>query len=852
MNPTRIVAKGILSLRDVDLDLTALPDDALVAVAGANGAGKTTLLEAMTGGALYRRLPSRSSLLDAATSKASRLVVDFDHRGSSYRATHLLDPEAGGGRGKAEAYLECDGAPLTTGRARDFDEVVARLLPSPAVFFASAYAAQGGAGSFASLDVSGRRALFAELLGLADLQRLSDAAAERRKAAQVEAAVAEDALRVAAEDLAALPTREAELDAAVEAERVARVSVATLTQRRADLDQAAELGRQVAAEHAQNNGAQQAEASTRKTLDGLRTRLQRADEQAETLPALEERQASIDALTREREELVGEWQALAARRAPALARLDAAEGRIQCAMKELVTRFGVSADESTAETTQARDRRREELAAAVESARVEALDLTSLSDRLWAVDDKLAQATQREREARGNLDRARAAGERVAGFPCGGRTLQAEDGERVDCSTCPVVRGDLGFDLEVLASRAAEARSVVEAVTAKRARLEADLIATRKRVARFDQVSGEAQVDVNRLDRLVAQLAERDAAKQARDAALVEVEALPPEGNIVERGRAIREQIDALSAGHRAALDGARLAAAERETLRAAIRQAEEVLVERVATSAAVTERLRLAVEAFARRVETLAGPQDYADAMYLEAIRWPEIERSRVDVALAAATRTAQDAARAVGRADAAVARLRDLLAAHSAREQRAATAGLEVGAAALLARGLGPEGLQAVRVDAAGPEVGDLATELLSACYGQRFAVELRTLREGSGARKDRETLDLVVHDARGGRPRVFGDLSGGEQVVVDEALRLAIAVYRARRTPGLETLWRDEADGRLDPERAAAYPEMLRAAMALGRFRRCYFVSHRPEVAAQADARIAVADGTARIEL
>jgi len=45
------------------------------------------------------------------------------------------------------------------------------------------------------------------------------------------------------------------------------------------------------------------------------------------------------------------------------------------------------------------------------------------------------------------------------------------------------------------------------------------------------------------------------------------------------------------------------------------------------------------------------------------------------------------------------------------------------------------------------------------------------------------------------------------------------------------------------RQTPEYAARYPAMLREAIRIGGFRNVYFVSHRPEVVAQADAVIEI---------
>ena len=80
-----------------------------------------------------------------------------------------------------------------------------------------------------------------------------------------------------------------------------------------------------------------------------------------------------------------------------------------------------------------------------------------------------------------------------------------------------------------------------------------------------------------------------------------------------------------------------------------------------------------------------------------------------------------------------------------------------------------------------------------------------------------------------------------------MVGEAMKLAIAVFVAKSTGAqLRTLWRDEGDGPLSPTRAARYPEMLRVAMRLGGFDRCFFITHRPDVATQADHVLHIGEG------
>jgi exonuclease SbcC len=111
-----------------------------------------------------------------------------------------------------------------------------------------------------------------------------------------------------------------------------------------------------------------------------------------------------------------------------------------------------------------------------------------------------------------------------------------------------------------------------------------------------------------------------------------------------------------------------------------------------------------------------------------------------------------------------------------------------------------------------------------------------------------------DFTIHvfdNLRGGDPRDLADLSGGEQVIVAEALMNAIAVYVNTRSPvPVRTCWRDETTGALDPENATRYLAMLRKVQELGGFHHVLFVTHNADAARQADAQIQVADGQAVI--
>ena len=163
------------------------------------------------------------------------------------------------------------------------------------------------------------------------------------------------------------------------------------------------------------------------------------------------------------------------------------------------------------------------------------------------------------------------------------------------------------------------------------------------------------------------------------------------------------------------------------------------------------------------------------------------------------------------------------------------------------LLTKAFGKMGIQSLEIDNAGPTVGRIANDLLMSCFGSRFAVKLITQKlkaDGSGYTDD---FDIYVYDEEAGREGSIDDLSVGEQVIVNESVRLAIALFNKERSDIIwDSLFRDEAASSLDDEKAPRYITMLRRARELGQFRKVYLIAHQPRVMGLADARINVSNG------
>jgi exonuclease SbcC len=162
-------------------------------------------------------------------------------------------------------------------------------------------------------------------------------------------------------------------------------------------------------------------------------------------------------------------------------------------------------------------------------------------------------------------------------------------------------------------------------------------------------------------------------------------------------------------------------------------------------------------------------------------------------------------------------------------------------------LAQDLGRNGIQALEVDAAGTELTELANDLLHTCFGPRWTVSIETQRSSADGKKTIEGCDVRVIDTLRGRDASAESLSGGERVLVSEAISLALSMLATRRA-GVKgaTIVRDETGAALDPDAAVSYVAMLRRAAELVEASHVLFVTHNQEARDLADAIVWVKDG------
>ena len=209
-----------------------------------------------------------------------------------------------------------------------------------------------------------------------------------------------------------------------------------------------------------------------------------------------------------------------------------------------------------------------------------------------------------------------------------------------------------------------------------------------------------------------------------------------------------------------------------------------------------------------------------------------------RAQQALATAEAAELAALRQAGDRKAALAARAAAVEQQKAAESRARRVEDELSAWALLAKCLSNDGIVALDIDDAGPTFSALANDLLLACYGPRFTLEVITqTRNAKG--ELREDFDILVHDGWRDESKSLKLVSGGERVWINECLTRAIALYLADNTNrSFSTLFCDEADGPLDPDHKRMFMTMKREVLRLGGYDTEFFVSQTPELTAMAD--------------
>ncbi|HEX4334639.1 MAG TPA: hypothetical protein VH062_01930 [Polyangiaceae bacterium] len=803
----RVEYHNVGPFSDFVVDLSKYADKLLIAVCGENGVGKSFFLESAFAGAMYRTMPTQGTLVKRATAKDSWMQSTLVN-GATRTFRHVLD----GVSGKSEAVVldEHGISVLPDSKVRSFDAWAAKHCPPPEVTFASLFAAQNSSG-FLGAKPAERKAILLRVLGIERLELLAARAREHvrdtRVAINTLTSRIDDEKRRATGDpaeiekeldaaRAGVATAEQSLVAARAAVDAARAGAVLIEQRtwefNAVRDRREELFTRLAAKRSEIADIEERIANNRNILiDAVKIRA------AETrLVELRAEAASLETSVRTHE--VARLTAVRERDGHERSRV-AAEGRAADARARRARAEKRLADRSVIE----------------EAARV----LPARREALASATEAVEAARQALEELRGQ--RLDGAAERIGSLRQG-LTNIAGDWEP-----------DTGLDY---AKQEALNRLSLDDDAVEEAReFPARLRAAEQAVREADDARAHEEIAVRRFEPLAARVSDLAAAEQdTKDAD--------------EAANKAIEEADAA----RVARGLADATAVDREEQRAAAQARVVVLDQEIAVAVPLAARVTKLAEATARiatHEQRLASVRAELAQIDTDLTATPEPSAPPPIPDVAACASAADAAESEARRAATSVAALEQRLADARASEERLAVLTNERGEHddelaewTRLAADIGRDGIQALEIDAAGPELTEMVNDLLHSCFGTRWTISIETTRLSADGKRQLEGCEVMVIDTVSGRTAEAADFSGGEKAILETATSLGLMMLACKRAGSKDcTLVRDESGAAVSKGNVRAYVAMLRRAAERVGARHVLLVSHVPEVVELCDDRI-----------
>jgi exonuclease SbcC len=687
---------------------------------------------------------------------------------------------------KAEAYLMEDGRPLVNGKVTQFSKEIERIVGSPEVVLSSAFSAQKKTGSFSRIPVAERKGLFTELLGLGHYPKLEESAKKELSRQQADLSLQQATRQVATQQAGRLKEAVDRLGDLVRQREEAEGSVDLLAKIDCALRQ--EL-LEIVGSLGKFAELERQRGDLLASQQGCANQLNGVRERIRTRKS--ERQREFDnaraQVLRWRTELISESDLLTAKIAEVSERQ--ANNR-----KLLEERDRIAAAIAKGETLRARRTElQNELTAAIDSERT-----VARARERWNI--AAGEVALIEQQISGQTRLV----EELAGIPCHGN---------LEYSTCP----------KILTSVAARGRlpELQSQLATKQA-----LIATIEHRSNGRREASLVQADLRNVDTELEANAKVAKLKASLDVAQQRIAEL----ETILQG-ALKRQDDISTE-----LEGITAPAATVD---------DQMLQELSSQETATSDRLIGIDSAVARNTAELGLRQGLLDGQAALTLR---IDRSAGELRLARATLS--DLTSQIETLRHQQSELVEVQARLVELESQIAATQTEIADWTLLVRALGKDGIPALEIDAAGPAISAIVNDLLSHCFSSRFAIDLQTQKASADGKRMLEDFDIRVLDNRRGAWGSITGLSGGEEVVVNEALGFGISIYN-KSAHRFQTAFRDETTGALDPEAAVAYVEMLRRARSVGAFHHVLYITHSPECSELADAVLRCENGKVTVQ-
>ena len=809
MIPLHLKLSGFLSYcAPAEVDFSGFD---LACISGSNGAGKSSLLDAMTW-ALFGQARKRDESVINLQSKAAEVAFTFAYETNVYRVIRAL------ARGKPSSleFQILDGnqqsainnpqslwRPLTEHTNRETQTRIEQTLRLDYDTFVNiSFFLQGKADQFAQQSPTRRKEILGNILGLEAWEIYKNRAIERRKAIEstldsVDGRVAEIDAELAEEEprKAALAELETQLKGLAASRKMQEDALTSVKQVRAALEKQRQLVDKM------DEAVQRSQAS----LNGLQAR--RAGREAERQPHADllDRAAEVEAayaglqkarLNLEKwEQVAGQFREHDQLRQPLLRAIESEQARLEEEQRRL------EQDRLRLKNQQAET---EALQTEIGNARARLVEAEAGVTQRLELDSQAQSGRERQAELRSEntslkteMEELKARIEKLAAAdgaacPLCGQSLSPEH-RRSTLDQLNAEGKQLGdrhrantTAMKELAARIAE----YEAQITKFASAESGRLAFSGRIAQLTE----------RLETIQKQAAEWESGGARR---LAQVNKLLKSGKYAVEARKQLAKLDKELGGlgyEAAAHDAARRAEAQARPAEAEFRALAEA---RSALKPLDDEIANLQAEIEKRLAETRIQQSEHAEAAAAlaaaeaQAPDFDAAERSLFDLQ-EQENRLHQE----VGGARQKVSVLGNLRKRKKTLEAERGDLALQIGRYKALERAFGKDGVPALLIEQALPEIEMKANEILGRLSDDTMHLHFETqAKYKDDKRKDlRETLEVQVSDGAGLRD--YEMFSGGEAFRVNFAIRLALSeVLAQRKGARLQMLVIDEGFGSQD---------------------------------------------------
>ena len=799
MIPVNLYLSGFLSYRNpVELDFTTFE---LACISGSNGAGKSSLLDAITW-SLFGQARKRDESVVNLQSTAAEVAFTFSYEENMYRVQRSLQR----GKGTVLEFQVLDNGawrPLTERTLRETQARIEQVLRLDYdTFVNAAFFLQGKADQFAQQTASKRKEILGNILGLEAWEVYRLRAAERRRALEDEVRTIDGRITEIDNELSeeeARRARLAELESELKGLATARKTQETALENIKKVTASLENQRRLV--ETLSTALERSQAH----LSGLQIRLAGREAERATSADLLERAAEVEsayekwkqtrAESERMDEVAEQFREHEKRRQPLLEEIAVENAKLEQEQVALRNQYSVISDQLPV--------------------------ISELNEKIETAKNALAEAEAKLSERAEQEKQAGATREKMAELKAENQTFKAQMDElktRIDRlqategAVCPLCGQDLSEEhrLSTLAELESEGKSKGNRYRANvddMKSLAEEIITYETRIMNFasaekDRLSGTATVTqlTERMETLQKQADEWKSTGEKRLAEVtksLEKESFAKEARV--QLKAVNQELAAL--GYDAAAhDAARKAESERRVVADEYQNLEKA---RAALKPIENEIENLKSEIANRETEVMMQQKEHGEAMAFLAAS--EAQAPDMDAAMDELLRLQEQENRLtqeVGAARQKVDVLADLKKRKSDYIDIREKLQHEIAHHKTLERAFGKDGVPALLIEQALPEIETRANELLDRLSDGQMSIRFVTQAEYKDKKRGdlKETLDIQISDGVGVRD--YEMFSGGEAFRVNFAIRLALSeVLAQRKGARLQTLIIDEGFGSQD---------------------------------------------------